>query len=123
MLLAIEEVNGLTVMVLDETGPVLGSEQDALDVIGATYGLDVDAAVIPVCRLDPSFFDLSTKMAGHFIQKMQNYSLRLVILGDISEALARSKALTDFVGETNRIGHHFFAGDRAAMEAGFGRAR
>lgn len=121
--MAIETVNGLSVMVLEEAGPQLGSEQDALDVIGATYGLDVDAAAIPVSRLDPGFFDLSNKMAGHFIQKLQNYSLRLVILGDISAAMAKSRALTDFVGETNRIGHHYFAVDRAAMEAGFGRSR
>lgn len=118
-----EKINGLNVMLLDETGPKLGSEQDALDVIGATYGLEVDAVAIPVSRFHPDFFVLSSKMAGHFIQKLQNYSLRLVILGDISTAMANSKALTDFVGETNRIGHHFFAGNRDAMEAGFGRAR
>lgn len=121
--MAIELVNGLSVMVLEETGPRLGSEQDALDVVGATYGLDVDAVAIPVSRLGPDFFVLGNKQAGHFIQKLQNYSLRLVILGDISAAMAGSKALTDFVGETNRIGHHFFAADRAAMEAGFGRDR
>lgn len=121
--MAIELVNGLNIMVLEETGPRLGSEQDALDIIGATYGLDVDAVAIPVARLDPDFFVLGNQRAGHFIQKLQNYSLRLVILGDISAAMVESKALTDFVGETNRIGHHFFASDRAAMEAGFGRAR
>lgn len=121
--MATEKINGLNVMLLDETGPLLASEQDALDVIGATYGLEVDAVAIPVARLDPDFFVLSNKLAGHFIQKLQNYSMRLVILGDISAAMTNSKALTDFVGETNRIGHHFFAVDRIAMEAGFGRAR
>jgi hypothetical protein len=121
--LALEKINGLNVMLLDETGPRLGSEQDALDVIGATYGLEVDAVAIPVSRLDADFLTLSNKQAGHFIQKMQNYSLRLVILGDITAAMTSSKALTDFVGETNRIGHHFFAADCNAMEAGFGRAR
>ncbi|KRB01485.1 hypothetical protein ASD83_08295 [Devosia sp. Root685] len=121
--MAIEKINSLNVMLLDEIGPRLGSEQDALDVIGATYGLDVDAVAIPVSRFAPDFFVLGNKQAGHFIQKLQNYSLRLIILGDLTEAMANSKALTDFVGETNRIGHHFFAGDRAAMEAGFGRTR
>ncbi|PXA97385.1 DUF4180 domain-containing protein [Nostoc sp. 3335mG] len=110
-------------MTLDAAGPGLGSEQDALDVIGQTYGREIDAVAIPVSRLRPEFFDLSTKVAGLFIQKLQNYQLRLVVLGDISEHLARSAALGDFVGETNRIGHHCFAADRAAMEAGFGRAR
>jgi len=121
--LALEKINGLNVMLLEGTGPLLASEQDALDVIGATYGLEVDAVAIPVARFAPDFFVLSNKLAGHFIQKLQNYSMRLVILGDISAAMANSKALTDFVGETNRIGHHFFAADRTAMEAGFGRSR
>lgn len=118
-----ERINGLNMMFLPETGTKLGSEQDALDVVGATYGIEIDAVVIPVSRLDPGFFDLSTKKAGHFIQKLQNYSLRLLVLGDVSAEMNRSKALTDFVGETNRVGYHFFAPDRATLEAGFGRNR
>lgn len=120
--MAIEKINDLNVMTLESTGPSLSSEQDALDVIGLTYGLDVDAVAIPVARFAPDFFTLSNRLAGHFIQKLQNYSMRLVILGDISTHLERSTALTDFVRETNRTGHHFFAADQAAMEAGFGRA-
>lgn len=119
--MAIEVINGLRVMSVEDVGPPLGSEQDAIDLVGATYGLDVDAVSVPVSRLDPDFLVLSNRRAGHFIQKLQNYGLRLVILGDVSDAMAESKALSDFVGETNRIGHHFFAADRAALEAGFGR--
>lgn len=109
-------------MFLDEDGSLLGSEQDALDVVGATYGTDVTAIVIPAGRFDPDFFDLGSKKAGHFIQKLQNYGLRLVIVGDLSAQTARSKALADFIGETNRIGHHFFAADRAMLDANFGKA-
>lgn len=97
------------------SGPLIGTEQDALDLVGATYGSDVEAIAVPVERLRPEFFDLSTRMAGLFFQKLQNYRMRLVVLGDVSAACARSKALNDFVGETNRIGHHLFAQDRAAL--------
>jgi len=114
-------INGIRVRFLDETGPALGTEQDALDLIGDTYGEEIDAIAIPASRLTPGFFDLSTKIAGLFIQKLQNYSLRLIVLGDISSVMARSKALNDFVGETNRVGHHFFAPDRATLESQFGR--
>jgi hypothetical protein len=118
----IAEINGLTVMFAPAAGPTLASEQDALDLIGETYGSAVDAIAVPVERFGPGFFDLSTRQAGLFIQKFQNYQLRLVVLGDLSAAMKNSKALSDFVGETNRIGHHFFALDRADFEAQFGRS-
>jgi hypothetical protein len=112
-----ERFGNVEVLMVDPSGPLLGTEQDALDLIGATYGGDVEAIVVPVERLQPEFLDLSTRMAGLFFQKLENYRLRLVVLGDISAARGRSKALNDFVGETNRIGHHLFAEDRAALAA------
>jgi hypothetical protein len=100
-----------------EQGPSLCSEQDALDLLGETYGLEVDMIAVPAERFAPGFFDLSTSQAGHFFQKLQNYRMRLAIVGDISAHTASSKALRDFVGETNRIGHHLFAADLPALEA------
>ena len=117
-----QSFNGLTLFFADAQGPKLSSEQDALDLLGATYGTQTDVIVVPAARFAPDFFDLSTRLAGHFFQKLQNYQMRLVILGDISDHTGRSKALNDFVGETNRIGHHLFAADRAAMEAGLSRS-
>ena len=119
--MATETINGIEVYLVQATGPLLASEQDALDLLGETYGTGAEVLVVPAERLAPDFFDLSTRLAGHFFQKLQNYKMRLVILGDISRHLADSKALRDFVGETNRIGHHLFAPDRAALEAGLGR--
>ncbi|QQR38136.1 DUF4180 domain-containing protein [Devosia rhizoryzae] len=113
-----ETHNGLTIFFADATGPTLGSEQDALDLIGETYGTETDMIAVPVARFGPSFFDLSSKQAGHFFQKMQNYGMRLAILGDIGEHTSRSKALTNFVGETNRIGHHRFAATREDLIGG-----
>lgn len=119
--MASEAVNGLTLFFVEATGPQLQSEQDALDLLGETYGTGADMLVVPAGRFSPDFYDLSTRMAGHFFQKLQNYQMRLAILGDISDHLARSTALRDFVGETNRIGHHLFAATRAELEAGLGR--
>lgn len=123
MVMPTERVNGVELYFVAGTGPSLASEQDALDLLGETYGTETDMIVVPATRFAPEFFDLSTQMAGHFFQKMQNYGMRLVILGDIADYTARSKALADFVGETNRIGHHLFAADRATLEAGLGRNR
>ena len=109
--------NGLSLLELDATGPLLATEQDALDLIGETYGTDADIIVVPLARLDPQFFELRNGMAGAFIQKLQNYQKRLVVLGDIAAETAASKSLRDFVYETNRVGHHLFASDRATMLA------
>nr|WP_295883228.1 DUF4180 domain-containing protein [uncultured Devosia sp.] len=109
--------NGVALLELEATGPLLAGEQDALDLIGETYGTDADIIVVPVARLDPEFFKLRSGMAGAFFQKLQNYQKRLVVLGDVSAQVATSKSLHDFVYETNRVGHHLFAPDRETMLA------
>jgi hypothetical protein len=101
-------------------GPALASEQDALDLLGETYGTETALIAVPASRFVPSFFDLSSKEAGHFFQKLQNYQMRLAIVGDIAHHIQASKALRDFVGETNRIGHHLFVADEAALAEALG---
>ena len=108
---------GLTLLEVAGAGPLLSTEQDAVDLIGEAYGPDADLIVVPAARLDPQFFDLRNGMAGSFFQKMQQYHRRLVIEGDISEAVAASRALRDFVYETNSVGHHLFVPDRQALLA------
>jgi hypothetical protein len=115
-----ELVGGLKLYFAAVEGPALATERDALDLLGETYGQEIDMIVVPVQRFPPSFFDLSTKQAGHFFQKLQNYRTRLAIMGDISDHVSRSKALIDFVGETNRIGHHMFVADRTALSGRLG---
>ncbi|HEV7344980.1 MAG TPA: DUF4180 domain-containing protein [Devosia sp.] len=110
-----ERHNDIALFYAAASGPALASEQDALDLLGETYGTETDIVVVPAERFSPEFFDLSSRLAGHFFQKLQNYRMRLVILGDISAHLSGSKALRDFVGETNRIGYHLFVPDRAAL--------
>lgn len=114
-----ETLNDLAVHSLPATGPLLASERDALDLIGA-HG-DAEVIVVPVSRLAPEFFELKTKLAGDFFQKLQTYGLRLVVLGDISGRVAASRSLNDFVVETNRVDHHMFAPDRETMLARLGR--
>ncbi|MDB5506451.1 MAG: alpha/beta hydrolase [Devosia sp.] len=110
-------INGIAVAVLETAWPRLISEQDAVDLIGETYGRDVELMVVPVERLAPDFFQLRTGLAGAFIQKFVNYRLRLAIVGDISGSLASSTALRDFVTESNRVRQVTFAPDLATLEA------
>ncbi|UYN99566.1 MAG: DUF4180 domain-containing protein [Devosia sp.] len=120
--MTVQTINGVTVYFVAKTGPALASEQDALDILGETYGTGADMIAVPAERFGPAFFDLSSRQAGHFFQKLQNYQMRLAIIGDLVGALSTSKALRDFVGETNRIGHHLFVTDSAALENALGGA-
>ena len=92
-------------------GPLLGSGADALGLI---YGDGVGEAewiAVPASRLDPAFFTLSSGVAGEFVQKFANYGLQLAVVGDISDPLAESAALRDFVRESNRGRHVWFVAD------------
>jgi len=110
--------NDTIVLELDPSGPLVGSERDATDILGEAFAHNATVIIIPAERLDPEFLRLRSGLAGNFIQKLQNYHCRLVILGDISAAIAASTALRDFVYETNAIGNHRFVADRAALLAG-----
>lgn len=110
--------NDTIVLELDPSGPLVGSERDATDILGEAFAHNATVIVIPAERLDPDFLRLRSGLAGNFIQKLQNYHCRLVVLGDISAAVAASTALRDFVYETNAIGNHRFVGDRQALLAG-----
>jgi hypothetical protein len=100
---------------VEENGVLLGSEQSALELVGAGYGSGTEMMVIPVARFEAEFFRLGSGLAGAFIQKLQNYGYRLVVLGDISAQAARSEALAAFVRETNTRGHHLFVVDETEL--------
>ncbi len=98
-------------------GPPIAQEMDANDIIGATYGLEVDVIAVAAGNFADDFFWLSSGLAGAVLQKMQQYGFRFAILGDISRFTAESPSLRDFVYESNRHGQTLFLPDRAALEA------
>ena len=81
-------------------------------MIQETFGTGIRLAVVPVERLDPDFFVLRTGVAGAFVQKLVQYRLRLVVVGDISAQIAASDALRDWVREVNRGRDILFVADR-----------
>jgi len=107
----------LAIYTLDGNGGLLGGDLTAPDVIGEAYEADPDIIVVPVTRLAPGFLDLSSRLAGEVFQKMEQYGRRLAIVGDIEAEVAESKALRDFVYETNRRGHHLFVPDHESLIA------
>lgn len=85
-----------------QEGPLLSRVQDALDLIGEARSADATFVVIPLGRLDPSFFELRTMLAGEMLQKFATYQVRVAIVGDTSAICAESKSLRDFIREANR---------------------
>lgn len=99
--------NGVHVLATD--GPLLGSEADAVTVLGELYGSEADWVAIPITRLEPDIFHLANRKLGLFLQKLINYRVHVALIGDLSADLARSAALRDFVTESNRGSHVWFA--------------
>ena len=108
---------GVTVYVCAPDGPKLDGERAANDIIGDSYACNPTVVAIPVERLSPEFLTLSTRIAGNVIQKFVNYGVAIAFMGDISEAMAASNALRDFVRESNRGRHVWFVADMAELEA------
>lgn len=106
----------MTIHYLDESGPLLSSEADALDIVGDAYGAEASVVVVLASRFRPEFFDLSTRLAGEFVQKLVNYRIQLVILGDISAFVQISEPLRAFVAESNRGRHLWFVPDRLSLQ-------
>ncbi|MEU9338822.1 DUF4180 domain-containing protein [Streptomyces sp. NPDC048290] len=111
-----ENLHGTGVLRCAPDGPPLDGERAALDLIGETYGQEVDLVAVPVERLPDDFFRLRSGVAGAVVQKFVNYRLRLAVIGDISAQIAASDALRDFVRESNRGRHLWFVGDAAELE-------
>ena len=109
-------IGGVPVLRCAADGPLLDGEQAALDLVGEALGR-AEVVAVPVSRIVPAFFALATGVAGAVVQKFVNYRLRLVVVGDVSEHVAASTALRDFVREANRGGQTWFVEDEAELTA------
>lgn len=110
------EMHGVRVLLFAGEGEKLAAAQDANLFLSETWAHDAALAVIPVSRLGDDFLDLKTRIAGEVIQKFVNYHVGLAILGDISAWSDTSKALRDFVYETNRGRSLWFIRDLAELD-------
>lgn len=106
----------IRVLHLEADGDPISTPDDASDLVGAAWSHQANLITVPVERLDPEFFRLSTGIAGEIMQKLVNYRLRLAVIGDISDQLATSNALRDFVWESNRGDQIWFLADEEALD-------
>jgi hypothetical protein len=113
----LQTLHGVRVLRCSPDGPSLDSEQAALDLIGDALGQGADLVAVPVERVAPDFFRLRSGVAGAVTQKFAGYRLRLAVVGDVSEYVAASAALRDFVHETRQGGPVWFLADDDALTA------
>jgi hypothetical protein len=111
----IETHGDLQVQYLDVEGAVISTSEDTSDLIGNAWMDHADVIAVPVARLDPAFFDLSSLFAGDVTQKIVNYHLRLAIIGDVSAYALAGSAFEAFVAESNRGDHIWFLENEAAL--------
>jgi len=115
--MTVEILNGVSVIVCAAEGPPLDGERAATDIIGDAFGTGARVVAIPTERLGAGFLTLSTRIAGDVIQKFVNYGFQVAFVGDISDAVAASGALRDFVRESNRGRHVWFVADMDELAA------
>lgn len=95
------------VAVVAEGEVVLTCAQDALDLMATARHLHgCDKLLLPKSAVCEDFFDLRTGIAGEVLQKYSNYRMRVAIVGDFSAY--DSRALRDFIRESNRGGQVLF---------------
>lgn len=111
-----DERSGIRVLRLDVDGDPISTPDDASDLVGTAWSHRASMVAVPVERLDPKFFDLRSGIAGEITQKFVNYRLRLAVIGDISEHVAASGALRDFVWESNLGQQVWFLGSDEDLE-------
>lgn len=105
------------VLALAADGPPIGSEADALDVLGDAFGRDARLVVVPVDRLSPEFFRLRSGLAGAVVQKFAQYGVRLVVLGDVHRWAAEPGPVADWVRESNAGRDLWFVADESELDA------
>jgi hypothetical protein len=109
------DLSGRRFVFVEDSDPMLLTVQDVLDLIAVGIAEDAPMIVVPVEKLDPSFFQLRTGLAGDMLQKLATYRFTLAVLGDVTKHCRESAAFRDFVTESNRGDAVTFLADLAAL--------
>lgn len=90
--------------VINNIENILSSSSDLIELYLNTNSetIVIDQSVLP-----QNFYDLKTKIAGDFLQKVSSYNKRLIITTKFSSPI--SKSLHDFIYESNKTGKVIFA--------------
>lgn len=104
------ETPNIKIMEIISDEVIVRAERDALDMIGDAGYYEAGGVLLYEHNFTPAFFDLSTRIAGEFLQKFSTYRLKIAIVGDFSKY--SSESLAAFIRESNRGNQTFFMGER-----------
>jgi len=110
MIVKVVETTSGNIAIVNSDTPIITDGQSALDfAVNIAYAHNCRNIAIDKRVLSEDFFHLSTGLAGEVVQKFVNFRYRLAIFGDFSGYA--SKALHDFIYESNKGNHLFFTPD------------
>lgn len=112
---SVEQLAGHRVLVVNADGRQIRDENDAADLIGEALSADASWVAAPLSRLVPDALKLETRVLGLLLQKFVNYRIGFAMVGDISDEVAASRSLHDFVHESNLGRQVWFVPDMAAL--------
>ena len=105
------DMDGTDIAVVSGEQAEIAAPQDALDLaMTVRYEAGAERIAIDKRLLGEDFFILSTGVAGQILQKFVNYHVKAAVFGDYSRYT--SKPLRDFIHESNKGRHFFFAATR-----------
>jgi hypothetical protein len=96
----------------------LADERDAVQlIVDAYYAHQASWIAFTPEQLGADFFELKTGKAGAITQKFVAYQMGLAVVGDITELVATSSSLADWVRESNRGKDLWFVKDLEELTA------
>jgi len=101
------EAKGTSIAEVQSDTLVIHTAHEALELLINCSYQGAEKVIIRAENLIPAFFDLNTGIAGEVLQKFSTYRVQLAIVGDFSKYT--SKSLRDFIFESNKMGHIYFA--------------
>jgi hypothetical protein len=101
------EIDGKVIADVQSDEVLVSDAGSGTDLVGNLYYQGFDRAILRADQFSAEFFDLRSGLAGEILQKFSSYRMRLAIVGDFSRY--SSKALRDFIRESNSLGHVVFA--------------
>lgn len=92
--------NGMCMAIATTHTVLIGTIQDAVDIIGNCSYQGAERIILYEGNLLPHFFDLKNGFAGDVLQKFSTYQMQLAIVGNFSKYTSNS--LSHFINESNK---------------------
>ncbi len=109
--ITVEAYNGSKYVNCGTTEVIVKNPNDILDLLAFGGEHDTNLFMLNESNFSPSFYDLTSGLAGEIVQKFSNYHIRAVIVG--SYEIVCSKRFREFMAEANKGNQLRFVEDRS----------